>query len=225
MRDVLPDEVFSEIADHIRERIPHAEGGWSAGEDEEDTLTGELGGALRTRRTYEVETNRAIYRWRIDYKKFRSKSIRSVEKPLGADGIFQIEFEDLRDGSLQTKGLLFQAKNQWRQTDGKLLEQTSAMERFLPNASAVFEYRPDGFRACESVEVIRSGGSPRQVGDGKLMALGDFLVDQFMECKVGMRGAYFDAARKVLIIPNRFNSFDERRFELKTRFRVEVKKS
>lgn len=113
MRDIIPDVVFDEIADHIRIRVPHAEEGWRAGSSEEDTITGDLGSALRTRRAHSVTIGGIKYRWSLSYKKFLSKSKRSVEKRLGADGIFQIEYEDLATGEMKRR-----ASSSSRRTSG-----------------------------------------------------------------------------------------------------------
>jgi hypothetical protein len=222
MRDVIPNQVFDEIADHIRRQMHHAEEGWRAGSSEEDTITGDLGASLRTHHMRASSSDGMVYRWGISYKKFLGKSKRSVEKRLGADGIFQIEYEDLRTGKMETKGLLFQSKNQWKGRNQKLLGQVGDMERFLPGGGAVFDYGPDGYKACDGVHAIQADGRRDRVHGSELLTLSDYLVNRFMECKSGTRGAYYDAARNVLIIPNRNNGFDEQRFFVESRFRIEV---
>lgn len=224
MRDVIPSEVFDAIASHIRRRIEHAEAGYGAGSSEEDTITGDLGGALRTNGINTTFANGSAYQWGISYKKFLGKSKRSVEKRLGADGIFQIEFENLQTGKMESKGLLFQSKNQWQGRNAKLSDQASDMERFLPGGGAVFDYGPRGYSAFDATDVVRVGGQRRSLESGRRYSLADYLVDRFMECKSGTRGAYYDAGRNVLIIPNRAGGFDEQRFFVETRFRIEVLK-
>ncbi|MEP7125042.1 MAG: hypothetical protein ABJE95_29195 [Byssovorax sp.] len=224
MRDIIPDRVFDEIADHIRRQMRHAEEGWRAGSSEEDTITGDLGGSLRTRQMHKTTSHGSSYEWGISYKKFLGKSKRSVEKRLGADGIFQIEYEDLETGKMETKGLLFQSKNQWKGRNEKLLNQVGDMEKFLPGGGAVFDYGPNGYKACDAVSAIQADGRRNLVPESNLLTLSDYLVDRFMECKTGTRGAYYDAARNVLIIPDRSNGFDEQRFFVESRFRIEVHK-
>jgi hypothetical protein len=48
VRDVIPESVFRAIQEYLRERTAFAEQGWTAGEDDEDTLTGDFGASLRT---------------------------------------------------------------------------------------------------------------------------------------------------------------------------------
>ncbi|HTG33574.1 MAG TPA: hypothetical protein VLB76_11665 [Thermoanaerobaculia bacterium] len=222
MRDILPDEVFDEIAAHIRNRVPHAEEGWKAGSAEEDTITGDLGSALRTRHPHSITTGGVDYKWSLSYKKFLSKSKRSVEKRLGADGIFQVEYEDLATGEMTTKGLLFQSKNQWTGRNKKLLSQTDDMERFLPGGGAVFDYSPRGYTACDAAQAIAAEGRRSSVPQSEMLPLGDYLINRFMECTSGVRGIYYDATRNVLLVPDQRNGFDEHRFFIETRFRIEV---
>lgn len=224
MRDIIPDEVFDQIAAHIRNRMPHAEEGWRSGSSEEDTITGDLGSALRTHHPHSITIGGVNYRWSLSYKKFLSKSKRSVERRLGADGIFQIEYEDLVTGELTTKGLLFQSKNQWRGRNQKLLGQANDMEQFAPKGGAIFEYGPRGYKACDAAQAITANGQRNSVPDAEMLSLRDYLVDRFMECTSGIRGLYYDANRNVLVVPDQKNGFDAHRFFIETRFRIEVQR-
>jgi hypothetical protein len=225
MRDVIPDNVFEEIAAHIRERIHHAEQGYESGASEEDTITGDLGSSLRTDRTHSLQADGYQYKWRIAYKKFLSKGRISIEKRLGADGIFQIQYEDTQTGKLVTKGLLFQAKNQWTSSDPKLALQADKMEKLLPGGAAVFSYGPRGYKACNAAIAVKSEGRPSLIETGELMRLGDYLIERFMECRSGTRGAYYDAQKKILVVPRMGNGFDEQQFVAATRFRIEVSRT
>src|SRR5690242_16678186 len=109
----LPTEVIDSINEHIERAVVHAENGYSAAQEEEDSITGELGGALRTShsRLVEVSSRRptGLWRWSISYSKFGSKGALSTELLTGADGIL-----DIRVGAAeldQRKTALFQAKN------------------------------------------------------------------------------------------------------------------
>jgi hypothetical protein len=224
MRTIIPDEVFDQIAAHIRARMPHAEGGWTSGSSEEDTITGDLGSALRTHYPRSITTGGINYRWSLSYKKFLSKSTRSVEKRLGADGIFQIEYEDLVTGEMTTKGLLFQSKNQWTGRNQKLLSQAKDMEQFVPKGGAIFEYGPRGYKACDATQAITANGQRNSLPDTEMLSLSDYLVDRFMECTSGIRGLYYDANRNILLVPDQKNGFDAQRFFIETRFRIEVQR-
>ena len=91
MQDVIPKGVFGAIQNHLRNRIAHAEQGWEAGEEEEDTLTGDLGGSLRTGGWIRSIQDDIPWHWRVTYKKFRGRGVNALESETGADGIFQIE--------------------------------------------------------------------------------------------------------------------------------------
>ena len=222
MRDVIPDEVFEQIASHIRGGVQHAEQGYDAGSSEEDTITGDLGSSLRTSGSHSLQVGRSQYKWKISYKKFLSKSKRSVEKKLGADGIFQIEYEDSPTGQRFTKGLLFQAKNQWKSSDPKLARQAADMERLLPGGAAVFSYGPRGYLACNASQAVAAEGKPSLVQVGELISLGEYLVGRFLECRSGTRGAYYDAERSILVVPSTSDEFYQQEFFAATRFRIEV---
>src|SRR2546426_834811 len=90
--------------------------GWEDGSEDEDTLTGDLGATLRTRRST-VTANGQTWVWRVRYKKFRGRGHRALERATGADGIFQIEVTT--GDQKHFKGVLFQAKKVGT-TDGRL---------------------------------------------------------------------------------------------------------
>jgi hypothetical protein len=132
MRDVLPTALYDEIARALRRRRDRGTKGWTAGEDEEDTLTGDLCGHLRSDWKRLRLGDAGLWRWRVTYKKFRSRSGRSAERALGADGIIQIEVIDLVTDELYRKGLLFQAKRRSMHRDARLLNQVRQMEALVP---------------------------------------------------------------------------------------------
>ena len=73
MQDLIPHEVFRAIQEYLRERTAHAERGWHAGAEDEDTLTGDFGGSLRTSEWIESTQNGVLWQWRVNYKKIRGK--------------------------------------------------------------------------------------------------------------------------------------------------------
>ena len=86
----LPNDVITQIQAHLKEKSLEGEKGWDAGEDEEDTLTGDFLGCLRTSEWRVSTARRVTWKWKIAYKKFGSKAGKAPEKHLGADGIIQI---------------------------------------------------------------------------------------------------------------------------------------
>jgi hypothetical protein len=90
----IPLQVLQAIRDHVEKAVKHAEAGYPSAQEEEDTVTGELGGALRTDEDQVVNVtdgNRpGTWRWSINYSKFGSKSLDATESIVGADGILEI---------------------------------------------------------------------------------------------------------------------------------------
>lgn len=156
MKNVLPRPLYDAIAQHIRDGVSHAEDGWEAGSDEEDTLTGDLGSALRHKET-SVQIGMQKWVWKVTYKKFRSKGAKAEETALGADGLFQVEVEDEDTGYSQSKGLLFQAKKEYDRRTAKLQEQAQNMENLISNAGAIFRYSSNGYFAATTSEYLNSG--------------------------------------------------------------------
>ena len=201
MRDVIPDRVFRRIQAHLGNRITHAERGWEAGEQEEDTLTGDLGGSLRTDGWIETTQDGIPWRWRVTYKKFRGKGPDALESRIGADGIFQVEVYPYGEPMLIPKGVIFQAKKYRGSSLIDLVEQVKEMEEFAPGGSAVFEFGPEGYRGASGGDILAT----REATPGRIPhpgeSLGRYLADQFLPCQSGLRGMYYDAVRKNLIVP------------------------
>ncbi len=200
MLDVLPANVIADLTAALKSGVERGQEGWPAAKDEEDTLTGHLCAMLQGSGGL-WEPNAGGWKWTITYKKFRSKATGAPEKLLGADGIFQIEVRDSVNGEVERKGLLFQAKKGWHQRDGFLRDQVSRMEDVAPNGSAVFDYREDGFSAVSGHRVLAVDANPRDLGSDDRIWLGEFLVDRFLFCKVGLRGLYWEHTRGILTLP------------------------
>jgi len=197
LRDVLPIVVLNSIADHLRARGLRAPQGWRSGQAHEDTLTGHLFATLETDGFITAISNSTVWRWRIGAQKFSSGSGLAVETPTGADGIIEVEvFRP--DGTIERKGLLFQAKKQWTHRDAGLVEQTLRMERISPNGSVVFSYSPSLYTATPGSEVLAADGRPSVVNT---VAVGEFLADSFLPCVVGARAMHYDAVRRILTVP------------------------
>ena len=221
MKDILPDEVISDISEHLIDGCAHGEEGWESGEDEEDTLTGDLGGSLRRKWTT-VSTQSGDWKWRMTYKKFRGRGKGAEEKHIGADGIVEIEIEKA-NGEGETKGILFQSKKVTSKGKEKLLEQLRDMEELVPKGSALIEFGPKEYKGFESTEVITADGKIGTIDNNGNNRLGSFLAEKFLPCEVGARGLYYEAPRKTLIIPNQTKGFTRIKAKLKHRFRIEVK--
>lgn len=223
MQDVIPKGVFREIQAHLRKRMIHAEKGWDAGADEEDTLTGDLGGSLRTDGWIESSKSDESWYWRIHYKKFRGRGDDAPEKETGADGIFQIEAHPGDDTLIVSKGVLFQAKKYRGSSRGDMIGQVNKMERIAPGGSAVFEYGPDGYHGASGRDILSKRDlHPHQIPHPE-GALGDYLADRFLPCESGLRGMYYDAVRENLVVPLAQGGVKLLRVSLRHRISVDVR--
>ena len=220
MQNQMPSQVFAAIQNHLRTASELGEHGWEAGEDEEDTLTGHYLGKLQTDHWKVFFTPVGRWRWRVIYKKFASKSLDAPEKHLGADGIVQIEIEDVRRRELQYKGLLFQAKKRGKYQKKQLLKQAKQMEEIVPGGSAVFEYGPRQYFGIEAEIVL--GHKRLEDSNDEATRLGDFLADKFMPCTVGRRGLHYTG--RALLVPEETNSVARIRKKLKHRLTILVQK-
>jgi hypothetical protein len=196
---VIPERVFRAIQKYLIERTAVAERGWPAGEDDEDTLTGDFGGVLRTGKWKQVQQNRVRWEWRVNYKKIGSKA----EKRLGADGVFQIEVQPSNGSSrVDYKGILFQAKKHEGSSRGSLISQVELMEGIAPGGSAVFEFGPEGYRGAVGRVVLEEKvRNPNRIPHPD-ESLGAFLADRFLPCGAGLRGMHYDFNRKIIFVPS-----------------------
>jgi hypothetical protein len=219
--DVIPPLVFASLQDKMRSGCEFAEQGWEAGSDEEDTLTGDLGASLR-RPWQDVfdPDSREVWRWRVSYKKFRSKGKSADEKLFGADGIFEIAVLDQRTGTRYVKGLLFQAKKKGDARKKKLEEQARQMERIAPGGAAILEYGPNGYSAWDAAESLLNTTAGDELK--RISRLGDYLAGRFLACKVGKLGIYYDAIRRSLVVPDETEGVRLVRARIGDRIRVEV---
>lgn len=79
MHDVLPDNVYEQIEEHLILMGDEAEEGWDAGNDEEDTLTGHLGAKLQTRWSPTTRSDGRLWKWKVSYKKFRGRGPKALK--------------------------------------------------------------------------------------------------------------------------------------------------
>src|SRR5579872_6384585 len=110
----LPPEVVAALKEHIDASVSRAVEAFPSGEEDEDTLTGQLGLALKIgEQTVNVSGEvSGVWRWSIDYTKFRSHGQGATEKVIGADGIVELRLN--HGQGEERKTALFQAKKNWR---------------------------------------------------------------------------------------------------------------
>jgi hypothetical protein len=66
------------------------------------------------------------------------------------------------------------------------------MEHISPEDGAYFQYGPDSYRAASARSVLRVEGFVRRLEPAEFPRLGDFLADEFLNCKVGQEGLWLD---------------------------------
>jgi hypothetical protein len=219
MRELVPSQVFDSLQAHLRSAGENAVTGWKGNEAEEDSLTGDLGRLLRTPRSVYIKVDGQFWRWRIDYKKFRGRGGGAFEQTSGADGIIQIEVTTR--GITLFKGVLFQAKKSTRFRNAELEKQVIAMENLIPGGSAVLVYDPEGYAAIKGTEYVHSDEGLVGVKIRRMLPLASFF-DEFLECKSGLRGMYYEAVRERLLFPTLNGEIRAIPLEVRNRIKIEI---
>jgi hypothetical protein len=75
-----------------------------------------------------------------------------------------------------------------------------AMENLIPGGSAVLVYDSDGCAAIMVTEYLRSNEGLVSFKIRRMLPLASFF-DEFLECKSGVRGMYYEAVRERLLFP------------------------
>lgn len=176
----VPRSIINEIKKHLKNASKEGEKGWEYANQEEDTLTGDYLGRLRTG----INT-RDDWSWKIKYHKFRGRGKGAYEKKVGADGIITIEIQ--KNGIRETKSIIFQAK---KKGNNQTTNQLSKMKSTLPDGNMMIVFSPDGYFG--------------ETGDGFTndrnlkTRIGDYLADVFVECKNGQWGVEYDGIKNEL---------------------------
>lgn len=216
----FPPPVRAAIAEHIKESVGKAEDGYLSAHEDEDALTGHLGGSLRISNQTVVavgpDEREGLWTWSVDYTKFRGRGKQATEKVIGADGIFEIRLQN-RDQILR-KSLLFQAKKEW-ENDPNLFRQSLLLSNWR-EAAFVLNYSPTGFQAIELDGIVASRGKrpPNIVA----RPLSEFLAHDFVDCIVGDTALRYDAQRRILSWLTMSGETVTTRFITRHRFRINV---
>ncbi|MGJ5134385.1 hypothetical protein [Bradyrhizobium oligotrophicum] len=187
----LPDELKHIIRDRYLAGVADAEAKYQLNAADEDALTGALGATISMARPMIYGNGQKQYEYQVSYRKIRGRGPGAPERALGADGIFQIEVRD--ENGLRRKGLPFQSKKGWHGTDARLLNQTIDMIH-TAGGGIVVDYRPGQYTACLAHDVVQHQGNRRRIDRaGKSTSLGQLLGNDFLDCKVGQVGLFYDA--------------------------------
>jgi len=192
----IPDEVKAKIKEHLNSKYPDAiEGYYSASEDE-DSLTGDLGATFRIKNqkvNVKQDEIKGIWKWSINYIKFRGRGNNATEKRLGADGIIELKLD--RGFRQEKKSVLFQSKKNWKQKDTKLIEQTALLSTWR-EAAFILNFTPEIYETFNIDTILKYQGKKPEGLDNKNIA--EFLGDDFLECLVGDADLAYDAKKKLL---------------------------
>jgi hypothetical protein len=192
----IPTEVKDAIAEHVTAAVERAREIYPLGAEDEDTLTGQLGGALYIRQQQVFVAKGEIpgkWKWSIKYYKFRGRGKAAGESIVGADGIFELRLD--HGSRTETKSLLFQAKKQWA-TDPLLFTQAMKLSTWR-EAAIVLNYTPESFEAYHLDDVIGSRGN--KTANTVAQPLAKLLGHDFPDCNVGETELFYDAIAKKLV--------------------------
>jgi hypothetical protein len=211
--------VQAAISEHLHSGVAKAVQAFSAGAEDEDTLTGQLGMSLIVPEQEVQVTSDGVeeWRWSMGYTKFRGRGKGAAEHILGADGIFELRLRHAQ--GIEQKCALFQAKTKWDH-DPNLFEQCAKLSTWS-EAAFVIDYRPERFEVHQIGSVIRSRGTRSAIGRG--IALEEFLVNSFIACTVGDNDLSYDRDERTLSWRARDGEIVATRFTMGSRFRITVK--
>jgi hypothetical protein len=193
LRDVVPEMVITTIRERLITGVADAEANFDDSFADEDSLTGALGQAIAHTHPVRIQIGDQEYIVRVHYRKVRGRGPRAPERPFGADGVFQIAVLN-RDGRpVWRKGLPFQSKKNWMGADANVVTQARKMIE-TAGTGLVIDYSENGYTACPADIVVEREGRARELRQARqLRPLGQVLGNDFLECRIGREGLYFDS--------------------------------
>lgn len=199
MLEFLPPLVVRTLQKHFYAGVKAAEVRFRYNEADEDSLTGALGERLNEPEPILIQTQNEAFEWRTEAYKIRGRGPGAPERTLGADGIFQLEVIDQRGHFLVRKGLLFQSKKAWTGRDRRLFSQTHDL--LAQSSSAiVVDYSDTGYKAFTAQAVVAAEGVRKKIRSQDSKPLAQVLGDDFVGCRRGDHGLYWDPDRERLIV-------------------------
>lgn len=186
----IPEPVRQSLRQHIGRAVANAVDAHESGQEDEDTLTGQLGYALRTRRTKRVKVDGRVWTWEINYHKLRGRGPNAAERIVGADGVVEFTLDGIEERF--TKSSLFQAKN-GRRNHG-LLDQASKL-RTWSEAAFFIRYDPTKYTAFGLEDAVKQA---LRRPHSEELPLDEFLMDTFIECLIGDTELHYDPGRREL---------------------------
>jgi hypothetical protein len=176
----IPDFISNQLRDHLLSECPFAQAGWEFANQDEDTLTGDFFGRLRT--NWQTSED---YEWRFHYNKVRGRGKSALEKKIGADGIITLHYRNPKTLDDYYKSLIFQAKKENSPINNL---QWSKMKRFFPNGNMVVVYGSNGYYSYVENTNNRTD-------------LCLLIANNFLNCTIGIEGLYYDHDSNKFIRP------------------------
>jgi hypothetical protein len=191
----LPDSVRNSIQRHLSKAIKAVVESHVSGQEDEDTLTGHLGFAIRTRHprgvVVENDGRRETWNWSLNYHKFRGRGKGATERIIGADGIVQFSIDAVEQHF--TKSALFQAKAAKNNLQ-KLLSQCIMLSTWK-EAAFVVQYGRERYTASALDDAMKQAlRLPHHEG----LALDAFFMDVFVACMIGDSDLLYEPSDRVL---------------------------
>ena len=211
----LPELVKLSIQRHIKKAITKAHHLHKSGQEDEDTLTGQLGALISTPRPRHVHVDGRSYMWSISYSKLRGRGPRATEKAIGADGVFEFTIKDVEQDYI--KCALFQAKTEHDNLQ-RLLAQSIALSPFR-EAAFVIRYSNEKYTAIGWSEAFKQALGIRRPNE---IPLDEFISNSFIGCIVGDSELYYDRDRRILRWRDIKGDIVHVKFPVRHQFRIRV---
>jgi hypothetical protein len=199
VRNVLPPEIFDELARQYRDAAADAVNDFPRQKGDEDGLTGAFGSVIQRQVRGSRTVGDVTYSWESNSDLIRGRGPDAPQKGSGADAFVEVVVKDDRGRVLSRKLLPVQAKNVWEGTDTRLKEQAETLEELFPGAGAVFDYRSDGYRATTCAAAAQADGNRRRLRPEDDVSLGDLLAERFLECTIGILGARYERDQETVV--------------------------
>src|ERR1051326_69266 len=192
MRDLLPQHLVDFLRDRYIAGVATAEAHFADSNADEDSVTGALGQAISMHEPLIFGDQSGNFSVQVSYRKLRGRGLNAPERLYGSDGIFQVAVTTEEGVVVRLKGLPFQSKINWEGRSASVASQSEDIEAST-GEGIVVDYTTTGYRACSTGVVVEARGNRNEVERrGGMKPLGQLLGVDFLECRIGKIGLFFD---------------------------------